>query len=489
MYYKQRGDFTFYNTIIDTIARDDDNYFSYLFNHYLKKAVEAAALRIPAANPRQAIRRGYVTLPRDEAKVRLLELLPENDIFAIFMASHIYLYLHAQSTADLTADVTRMARDVGYRSDVEQAVKRHTGLAVTFSDIADVANDKPPSGLGFEIDSINWNEVREHAHVAARMSAELCGTAQLSVSANEFIDVAFAEMQQSESDRTMLKAEISAAAKPVEEGFLSIAPFLRSVDSPAERRDAGRTAEANEAYAKRAEMGGRDEESWHARLQQARSLRTLKDDDGFLREALAAFKQRPQRAEPLYDLARFYREKGMNDKSVLYSEAGLALPPPGGDALFVEDAVYNYGLKEEYAIAANYARDPARKDRGFAACNWLALSREVPAGSRELARHNLRFYVQPADKMMPSFAARAVGFTPPTGYRALNPSVAGHEGHIVLVQRCANFVVTDGRYVASDCGPIKTRNFLLRLDEDLRTLSAREILPPGNMPAALSSRI
>jgi glycosyltransferase involved in cell wall biosynthesis/tetratricopeptide (TPR) repeat protein len=248
-------------------------------------------------------------------------------------------------------------------------------------------------------------------------------------------------------------------------------------------RDAGRTEEAAKAYAKRAEMGGWDEEAWHARLEQARCLRTLGNEGGFLRQALAAFNQRPQRAEPLYDLARFYRERGMNEASVLFAEAALAVPRPDRDILFLEDSVYGWGLQEEYSIAANYSRDAARKDRGHAACNWLALNREIPAGSRNLARSNLLFYLAAAGAMMPSFAARPVGFTPPDGYRPLNPSVARWGEQIVLVQRSVNFTLTeDGDYRTPDGAPIRTRNFLLHLADDLAIRSATEILPPVDLP-------
>jgi protein YibB len=247
-------------------------------------------------------------------------------------------------------------------------------------------------------------------------------------------------------------------------------------------RDAGRLDEATEAYGKRAEMGGWGEEAWHARLAQARCLKDLQDEGGFLRQALAAFSQRPHRAEPLYDLARYHRDRGQHEAAALFAERGLALEPPKGDTLFVEDFVYQWGLQEEFSIAANYAHDPARKDRGFAACNWLALNRDVPAASRDLARHNLRFYVEPAAKFLPSFAARPVGFTPPEGWHPMNPSVTRRGDEIVMVQRTVNFVLEDGNYRTPGDGPVVTRNFLLRLDAALAVKSSTEIVPPIDLP-------
>ena len=229
-------------------------------------------------------------------------------------------------------------------------------------------------------------------------------------------------------------------------------------------------------------MGGWDEEAWHARLQHARCLRTLGDDGGFLRVALTAFHQRPHRAEPLYDLARYFRDRGMHEVSVLFSEPGLSLPLPEQDVLFLEDFVYSVGIREEFSIAAFYTHDPARKDHGRAVCNAIALDREAPEASRALARSNLVFYIEPSGVIFPSVAHR-VAFNPPDGYWPMNPSIATSGEQILMIQRCVNFTLTeDGRYETPDNGPVRTRNFLLRLDRDLATLSATEILPPIDLP-------
>lgn len=255
-------------------------------------------------------------------------------------------------------------------------------------------------------------------------------------------------------------------------------------------RGAGRTKEAAEAYAKRAAMGGWAEEAWLAQLYEAICLRTLGDEGGFLRVALAAYNQRPHRAETLYELARYCRDRGMRDASLLFSEPGLALKRPEHDELWINDFVYTAGLREEFAIAANYSRDPARRDRGHAACDWLALSREVPQGVRDLARFNLSFYSEPANALMPSFSALRVGFTPPQGWKAINPSIARRGEQILMLQRCVNFgLAVDGEYRTWDGSPLTTRNFLLRLNANLGVESSAEILPPTDLPAPAANRV
>jgi len=248
-------------------------------------------------------------------------------------------------------------------------------------------------------------------------------------------------------------------------------------------RDAGRTREAADAYAKRAEMGGWAEEAWHARLSEGRCRKALGDDGGFLKAALAAYESRPERAESLYDLAKHYRELGMNEAGVLFAEAGLRAAWPAGDSLFIEDPVYSWGLKQEFSITAYYSRDAALKARGAALCNELALDRAIPEGQRELARQNLRFYVQPAAELLPSFSSRPIPFTPPDGWRPMNPSVTRDEVGLVSIVRTVNYLINArGQYDMPPDQIIRTRNYLVRLSEDFVAESAVEIFAPADMP-------
>lgn len=63
---------------------------------------------------------------------------------------------------------------------------------------------------------------------------------------------------------------------------------------------------------------------------------------------LAAYKSRPSRLEPLYYIARSYRELGEYALGCLFSRPVLESPHPE-DILFLEKEIYTCGLANEYA--------------------------------------------------------------------------------------------------------------------------------------------
>jgi len=69
----------------------------------------------------------------------------------------------------------------------------------------------------------------------------------------------------------------------------------------------------------------------------------------------------PNRYTISRDTTRTRNER--SGRAVLRGRTGIAASRAGH--LFVEDYVYATGLREEYAIMAFYARDQARKNRGF----------------------------------------------------------------------------------------------------------------------------
>lgn len=257
-------------------------------------------------------------------------------------------------------------------------------------------------------------------------------------------------------------------------------------------RDAGDYPRAAQAYKKRASMGGFEEEAWNAQVNYGSALRNMGDVGGFVHETLSAYNRRPQRAEPLYDIAKFYREAGNNAAAVIFAEAGMKVPFPKDDQLFVDEFTYSHGLKNEFSIAAFY--DPRKREAGFKVCDELAVGPGVPAHVRDLARTNLFYYIEPLSFLAPSFKAKRIHFClmdDPDGWVAMNPSVCVHNGDLFTTIRTVNYKIShEGRYQirGNDMGelspenPIRTRNYLASMDSALNLFSVEEIHPAPYTP-------
>jgi len=153
-------------------------------------------------------------------------------------------------------------------------------------------------------------------------------------------------------------------------------------------RDAGRTREARTWYEKRAAMGGWVEEAWYARLQSARLAAALGDEPGAVTRAfLAAYENRPTRAEPLVDLARYLRLRGEMHSAYLFACAACAVARPA-DRLFVDAAAHGWAARDERALAAYYT---GRVDEARELWQALLAGEDLPGSERGRVQANLGF--------------------------------------------------------------------------------------------------
>jgi hypothetical protein len=156
-------------------------------------------------------------------------------------------------------------------------------------------------------------------------------------------------------------------------------------------RDAERFEPALAAYKKRASMeNGWDEERFIAQLEAGRlCVRLEKSEAVVLSELLAAYALRPTRAEPLYELACYYRHKEAWPMATLFAKAGVQTPRPS-DRLFVFDSIYAWRLLDELAVSAYWVGDYATTKR---ACETLIQrlegGLEIPDHEVERIRDNL----------------------------------------------------------------------------------------------------
>lgn len=144
-------------------------------------------------------------------------------------------------------------------------------------------------------------------------------------------------------------------------------------------RDAGKLDDALRLYDERAAMGGWDEEAWFARFQVA-VLRERRGDAPAAVQAayLDAYQQRPTRAEPLCELARFHRLRSEFALAHLFAQQAARMPMPA-DALFVDESVYAWRSLDELVVSAYYV---GARDQGRDALQRLIATARFPDSER-----------------------------------------------------------------------------------------------------------
>ena len=145
-----------------------------------------------------------------------------------------------------------------------------------------------------------------------------------------------------------------------------------------------------EAYQKRIDMGGWDEEIWFSyfriaiiRAIQGKSWPEIKES------YLEAFNYRPTRAEPLYEISRAYRSMDKPKLSFIYAKMGVEIQYPQNDILFIAKDVYDWKMMDEFGSVAFYMGDFIN---GANACKLLLEANKFPESERARITNNLKSY-------------------------------------------------------------------------------------------------
>lgn len=139
-------------------------------------------------------------------------------------------------------------------------------------------------------------------------------------------------------------------------------------------------------YEKRVSMGGFDQEVFYSLLQIGRLKEALQmADEAIIASYKRAFQYRPTRAEPLYQLARYLRQKNKYAAGYDTAKSGLMMPL-SNDVLFVDSWVYDYGLLLEFSVCAYWT---GHYDECQAVCVRLLKKPNLPVDFRSVAEKNL----------------------------------------------------------------------------------------------------
>ena len=158
--------------------------------------------------------------------------------------------------------------------------------------------------------------------------------------------------------------------------------------------DAGDFANARRWYARRAEMGGWDEEIYYSLYRVALAMDRGGESWPAVQDAfLRAWSFRPIRAEPLYMIARHYRVAGDYRLGHLFADQAARIPLPADDVLFVPADVYEWRALDEQAVCGSWI---GKFPETLALCQRLLARTDIPAedrariaANRDLAAKNI----------------------------------------------------------------------------------------------------
>jgi len=120
----------------------------------------------------------------------------------------------------------------------------------------------------------------------------------------------------------------------------------------------GRHEESIPYYRKRIELGGWHEEVFYAHLNLGHAYMTIKQEELAVCTWMNGYNTHSARAETIYEITKYYREKGKTKIGMVFCMLGKSIPYPKNDSLFIHNDVYETGFDYELSILGYYNNYP-----------------------------------------------------------------------------------------------------------------------------------
>ena len=157
-------------------------------------------------------------------------------------------------------------------------------------------------------------------------------------------------------------------------------------------RDANMLDRSIDAYQRRVDLGGWEEEVyiskyWIAKQKQAQN----KPDSEIIDAYLAAWEYRPNRLESLYHLIKFLGSRKRYALAFALSTIGMKTGSCS-DILFVEDDIWKWRMPDEYSVLAYYNGNAEEAAKTTQIIINSPIYRSLPVAEKERISKNMEYY-------------------------------------------------------------------------------------------------
>jgi len=222
---------------------------------------------------------------------------------------------------------------------------------------------------------------------------------------------------------------------------------------------------------------------WSKLIQEGQYESNKGNHEKALVKFLEAYELNPKYLDACYYLGKEYRIIGKQLLGYLFIKIGLNMPKSINPVKNnIKSLIKDYEWLYELSILAFYL---SKYEEGREVSDKIKFNPEVPLVLKEVVHNNYIFYVDKLNYQnkidipikLPLINNSNKKWNP------LNPSIIKEEQGYILNCRTVNYVHVNGNYTSMDQDKIiRTRNFLIKLDSQLKVIWQKEIIDDLDRP-------